>query len=104
MIELLRMYYDALLEYVSYQNDEVFAYLTFLYKGDQHKIKMIEFFSCDIKELKLKIIDFMDQYPCQQPVKLQGFFPKDFVALSDSITLRLQIEKESLIPLMDVTS
>jgi len=63
------------------RQDEVFDRLKDLYKEDRQASKMLEFLEVNLREIRIHLLTFMDQYLFEPGGTVERTFAKDFMGL-----------------------
>jgi len=92
---------NQLLNHLKLQNDQLIEDLSEYYGHDQEKKKMVEFFIFDTRELKIKVITFVEKFVGTKSEALIHLFPKEGMELAKDIRLRLKLEEDYLFPLIE---
>lgn len=94
----LRMLYDHLFLHFSYQNNELLVALKAHVLEDRQKSKILDFLEQDIKEAKVRLLAFVDEFPADMGDIRPISFPKKFTDFSRDIMMRMQMERQYLFP------
>lgn len=92
---------DILMAHLSRQDREFFKRLFDYYEGNRESTKMLEFLSLDVKDLKINYLTFLDKHLGDAGSRRVASFPKDFTDFTQTLMMRIQLEEEYLIPLLE---
>ncbi len=95
---------DTLQAHWEKQGEAFYAQLSADYAGDTQACKMLEFLLCDLKDLKISYLNFMDRYDGLWQKPQARRFPVEFNDLARQIITRVKIEEEYLLPLIEKKS
>jgi len=95
----IRTLQEQVFAYFSLQKDDLFEELTHSFKGNQEKLKLIEFLKHDLKEMKIKALYFVDEHPADMADIRPKKFSADFAQFAKDLHTRFKIEEEYLFPL-----
>jgi hypothetical protein len=87
-----------LVRYIQAQDDGFFMELGRRHAKDGNKLKMIEFWKVDLKDLKIKIFLFFEHYGKDPLAKGNAHLGKDFLDLFNAIKTHFEIQKNYLFP------
>ena len=109
---LLRTYFKAkpkirelsqkLLAHFSRQNSAFYDELREIYEGNRQSLKIIDFLAHDLKETKIKYVEFIEKHSGEMDDINAKTFPVDFMNFSRMILTRINIEEEYLLPLIRI--
>ena len=92
---------ELLLNHFGRQDEKFFNDLMGFYQSDRQRLKMLEFLSVDLKDIKIQYLTFCDRYWGEwSDIKMRNF-PKDFTDFTALILQRVRIEEEYLFPLLE---
>jgi len=97
----LRQLEDVLSGHLGKQDNAFFDRLSHLHKNDRKSVKMIEFLSEDIKNVKVSYLTFMEEHSGDMGDIGSNEFPVKFTKLLQEILDRFKIEEEYLFPLLE---
>ncbi len=97
----LRVLEDSLSAHFSKQNSEFFEKLRKGCRDDHSSLRMIDFLEHNIKECKIKFLQFFDVYSKEMGGLGSPKFPLQFTSFCKDILTHLQIEEEYLFPLIE---
>ena len=84
------------------QNKELFEQLSEYFREDRQKLKMIEFLTVNLKDIKIKALTLFDQFPAADKAdRYPGLFPKQFTDFTQELMARIKLEGEYLLPLLE---
>ena len=97
----LRILEQAVINHLECQDARFFRQLSTFYAEDREALKMLEFLTFELKELKVKYLVFSDAYPAQH-IGDSGRrnFSKDFSEFAEAAIGRIRMENEYLLPLL----
>ena len=98
--QFLPSFQAKLLEHFSLQNAAFFERLVQRAATDPQQLKMVEFLSVNLKDLKIKTLVFFDEHSGNMIDLKPKNFINDFVAFSDDVLFRINAEREYMIPLL----
>ena len=98
--QFLPSFQAKLLEHFKIQNSAFFDQLVGRVAADPKQVKMVEFLSVNLKDLKIKTLIFFDEHSGNMmDVKPKNFI-SDFAGFSDDVLFRINAEREYLIPML----
>ena len=96
----LRELYDNLHNHFARQDQKFYERLSLFFVEDRPTVKMLEFLTHDLKDLKIKYLVFYDHHSGEMGVGHPRSFPLEFNEFSAHILARIKIEEEYLFPLI----
>lgn len=96
----LRELYNNLYNHFGRQDSKLYESLSLLFVDDRPALKMLEFLTHDLKDLKIKHLIFYDQHSGEMGAGHPKSFPVEFSEFASQILARVKIEEEYLFPLI----
>lgn len=96
----LRALEDVLMRHLGRQDQSLFKELEDFFCENHHDLKMIEFLLHDLKDMKIKLLAFFDEYSGAQPIQEARSLPKEFNQFKEDILNRIRVEEEYFLPLL----
>jgi len=100
----LRNLQEKLFAHFTQQKSDLYDQLTDSLKGDRHKTKMVEFLIVNLKDLKIRTVEFYDLHPADVLDLRPKNFPVDFLDFSGEIMARVKSEEDYLLPYLEEIS
>lgn len=97
----IRHLQTKLLAHYSFQNANFYDRIKNMHQESREALKMVEFLTADLTELKIKTLLFFDMHSGELSDQKPKNFPYDFTQFSREITGRLKIEEQYLLPLLN---
>ncbi len=86
--------------YLKRQDEQFYSSLSDFYKENRPALKIIEFLTQDLKELKVQTFGFFEKYGVANPLEQGRNFAKDLREYMKFIENRLRLEEDYLVPLL----
>ncbi|GEM_PF-569288 len=100
----IRKIQNGLFSHFGAQDEKFFKELASCYQLDRESVKVIEFLTHDLNELKIKFLIFFDKYTGELADRGSSSFPRDFTQFSAQVLARFKTEEEYLFPLIKKSS
>ena len=97
----LREFYSNLQSHFARQDQKLYDRLSSYYVGDRPTIKMLEFLTHDLRDLKVKYLIFSDQHTGEMGPGHPRSFPVEFTEFANHILARIKVEEDYLFPLLE---
>ena len=92
---------EIVLIHLAKQNDEMFEKLNACFQEDRQQIKMLEFLSVDLKDIKVKALTFFDRYGPDARQAVWRLPPQELSGFEKDMMARIKSEEEYLFPLLE---
>jgi len=96
----LREFHKTLLAHFNLQNAALADRLSAHYVDNREALKMVEFLTVDLKDIKVRYLLFFEQHSGELPDINARSFPKDFMSFAGLLLARIKMEEDYLIPLI----
>ena len=94
----LTVFIDSLLGHFQIQNDELFRILEENYRRQNPQSQMPFFFKAELKELKVTVYGFMEQYMERPSPSVRFNFNRDLKELIQTVLQRIETERAYMVP------
>ena len=92
---------EKLVHHFGKQDQEFFETLRSCYEGNREAMKMIEFLTVDLKDIKVQYLIFFEKYTGELVDIGSRDFPQKFTEFSRHVLSRIRVEEEQLFPLIE---
>jgi hypothetical protein len=100
-IEKIRYFFERALRYTTVQSDAFYQALRSCHRDNSSALKIIDFFEADIKDLRLKLFIFGEEFFSDKPVRNIRILAAGFKELSRMVLERVAVEDSQLLPLLN---
>ncbi|MCB9757754.1 MAG: hypothetical protein H6753_04930 [Candidatus Omnitrophica bacterium] len=91
---------EMIYSYLKRQDDHFYTMMTEFYRDNRSALKMIEFLTVDIKEVRVATFAFFEQYGVANPLEQGRNFARDLRQYKELMINRFRIERDYLLPLL----
>jgi hypothetical protein len=91
---------EMMYSYLKRQDDQFYAQMSQFYHDNRPALKMIEFLTVDIKELRVATFAFFEQYGVANPLEQGRNFIRDLRGYKQVVLERFRVERDYLMPLL----
>ena len=98
---VIRELRERLLNHFGKQNDALFDSLRSYYSDDRESLKILEFLTHNLKDIKVKYIIFFEKHSGEMADMSSKSFPVDFYGFSKDVLAHIKLEEEYLLPLLE---
>lgn len=91
---------EMIYSYLKRQDEQFYATMTEFYRENRSALKMIEFLTVDIKELRVATFAFFEQYGVANPLEQGRNFARDLRGYKQIVLERFRVETDYLLPLL----
>ncbi len=98
---ILRELFYKLSAYLGSQDSAFFTSLKECSSDDRETVKMIDFLQFDLKEMKIRLLQFHDSHSGDLEDSHARNFPGDFAEFAGHVVHRIKTEEEFLFPLLE---
>ena len=104
IIEKIKHFLEQASRHVFLQSEEFYRSLRERHHENSSALKIIDFFDQDLKELRVQLFAFSEEYFVDKPVRNMRVFILDFIALSRVVLARVDVEDSQLVPLLRLSA
>ncbi len=91
---------EMIYNYLKRQDEQFYAKLSDFYKENRPALKIIEFLTKDIKDLKVATFGFFEKYGTANPLEQGRNFARDLREYMQLLSNRFRLEQDYLVPLL----
>ncbi len=100
-VEKIRYFFERASRHTTMQSETFYSALRTYHSHNSSALKIIDFFEADIKELRLMLFIFGEEYFSDKPVRNIRIFAAGFTELARIVTERIAVEDSQLFPLLN---
>ena len=100
-VEKIRHFFERALRHTTVQSENFYNTIRSYYTHNASALKIIDFFEADVKELRLQLFVFGEEYFSDKPVRNIRILAAGFKELARIVAERIAVEDSQLIPLLN---
>ncbi len=91
---------EMMYSYLKRQDNQFYSQMSQFYHDNRSALKMIEFLTVDIKEVRVATFAFFEQYGVGNPLEQGRNFIRDLRGYKQVVLERFRVERDYLMPLL----